>query len=123
MSMQRADESNRNVSSQCIYHVVWCPRVSAQSPHQWERRAIKIDCARSMYGISLQQRRIGSDPQLGLHRLVKLLKGRSSRLLRQEYPSLRSRLPTLWTNSSFVSTLGGAPFALITRSIEEQKHV
>ena len=47
------------------------------------------------------------DPQFGIHRLVKLLKGRSSRLLRQEYPSLRSRLPTLWTNSYFCATVGG----------------
>ena len=36
-------------------------------------------------------------------RLVRLLKGRSSRLLRQEFPTLKSRLPTLWTNSYFVS--------------------
>lgn len=32
------------------------------------------------------------------------MKGRSSRLLRQEFPWLKSRLPTLWTNSYFVST-------------------
>jgi putative transposase len=35
------------------------------------------------------------DPQYGIHRLVKAIKGSSSRLLRQELPSLRSRLPTL----------------------------
>ncbi len=35
---------------------------------------------------------VGVDPQLGSHRRVRLLKGRSSRLLRQELPSLRSRL-------------------------------
>jgi putative transposase len=49
------------------------------------------------------------DPQYGIHRLVRAIKGRSSRLLRQEYPWLKSRLPTLWTNSYFVSTVGGAP--------------
>lgn len=35
------------------------------------------------------------DPQLGIHRFVKLVKGRSSRLLRKEFPKLKSRLPTL----------------------------
>ena len=30
------------------------------------------------------------DPQYGIHRLVRAIKGRSSRLLRQEYPWLRS---------------------------------
>jgi putative transposase len=43
------------------------------------------------------------DPQFGIHSLIKRMKGRSSRLLRQEFPKLKSRLPTLWTNSYFVS--------------------
>ena len=33
------------------------------------------------------------DPQFGIHRLVKQIKGRSSRLLRQEFPSIKSRAP------------------------------
>src|SRR5437588_13068858 len=47
------------------------------------------------------------DPQLGIHRLVKHLKGVPSHSLRQEFRTLKSRLPTLWTNSYFVSTVGG----------------
>jgi putative transposase len=62
-------------------------------------------------------------PQYGIHRLVRQLKGRSSRLLRQEYPWLRSRLPTLWTNAYFVSTVGGAPLEVIKQYIEQQKRV
>jgi putative transposase len=61
------------------------------------------------------------DPQLGIHRLVKAIKGRSSRLLRQEFPWLRSRLPSLWTNSYFVATVDGAPLSVITRYVENQK--
>jgi putative transposase len=53
------------------------------------------------------------DPQFGIHRLVKRLKGRSSRLLRQEFPWLKSRLPTLWTNSYFVATVGGAALTVV----------
>jgi putative transposase len=62
------------------------------------------------------------NPQFGIHRFVKNLKGRSSRLLRQEFPHLTSRLPTLWTNSYFVSTVGGAPLARIKQYIENQKN-
>jgi putative transposase len=58
------------------------------------------------------------DPQYGIHRLVKQIKARSSRLLRQGFPSLRSRLPTLWTNSYFVATVGGAPLEIVTRYVE-----
>ena len=59
------------------------------------------------------------DPQFGVHNLVKRIKGRSSRLLRQEFHHLRTKLPTLWTN--FVSTVGGAPLAIVKQYIESQK--
>jgi putative transposase len=44
-------------------------------------------------------------------------------LLRQEFPVLRSRLPSLWTHSYFVSTVGGAPLEVIKQYIEQQKRV
>ena len=66
---------------------------------------------------------VSVDPQFGIHRLVKLIKRRSSRLLRQEFPALKRKLPTLWTNSYFVGTTGGAPLSIIKQYIEQQKHV
>ncbi len=63
------------------------------------------------------------DPQYGVHRLVKAVKGRSSRVLRDEFPWLRSRLPTLWTNAYFVATVGGAPLEVIRKYVENQKNV
>lgn len=50
-------------------------------------------------------------------------KGRSSHDLREEFPWLKSRIPTLWTNSYFVSTVGGAPLAQVRKYIERQKEV
>jgi putative transposase len=61
------------------------------------------------------------DPRYGIHKLVKAIKGRTSRVLREEFPWLRSKLPTLWTNSYFVATVGGAPLSAITRYVEQQK--
>jgi len=63
------------------------------------------------------------DPQFGIHKFVRHVKGRSSRLLRQEFAQLRSRLPTLWTNSYFVTTVGGAPLSVIKQYLENQKNV
>jgi len=63
------------------------------------------------------------DPQFGVHQLVKLMKGRSSRLLRLEFPWLKSRLPTLWTNSYFCATVGGAPLDIVRQYVEQQKNV
>jgi putative transposase len=67
--------------------------------------------------------RVSVDPQFGIHRLVRWMKGRSSRLLRQEFSWLRSRLPPLWTHSDCVATVGGAPLAIIKQSIENPKRV
>ena len=63
------------------------------------------------------------DPQFGIHKAVKQIKGRTSRVLREEFPWLRSRIPSLWTNSYFVSTVGGAPLSVIKQYIENQKSV
>lgn len=54
---------------------------------------------------------------------MRAIKGRSSRLLREEFLRLKSRLPSLWTNSYFVCTVGGAPLAVIKQYIENQKNV
>ena len=61
------------------------------------------------------------DPQFGIHKVVKRIKGISSRILREEFSWLKSRLPTLWTNSYFVSTVGKAPISIIKQYIESQK--
>ena len=64
---------------------------------------------------------VGCDPQFGIHRLVKLLKGLSSHALRAEFPALKRRLPSLWTNSYFVSTVGGVTLETLKRYVESQK--
>jgi putative transposase len=63
------------------------------------------------------------DPQFGIHRFVKNIKGVTSHHLRKEFVSLRRRLPSLWTNSYFVSTVGGAPLEVISQYVENQKNV
>jgi putative transposase len=65
---------------------------------------------------------VEADPQFGIHRFVKLAEGRSSRFLRKEYSQLRTRLPTLRTNSYFVSTVGGAPLVIVKQCIENQEN-
>jgi putative transposase len=63
------------------------------------------------------------DPQFGIHRLVRNIKGVTSRMLRGEFKTLRTRIPTLWTNSYCVITVGGAPLSVIKQYIENQKTV
>jgi putative transposase len=63
------------------------------------------------------------EPRLGIHRLVKRIKATSAGSLRNEFPRLRSRLPTLWNNNYYVSTIGRPERAAALRFLEEQREV
>lgn len=134
MNTKRAYKSNRNVYYSCKYHVVWCPKyrrkVLVEDTAERLKHLISEVCQEHQAEVlSLEimpdqvHLLVEVDPQFGIHRLVRLIKGRSSRFLRQEFPSLKTRMPTLWTNSYFVSTVGGAPLAVIKQYVENQKHV
>ena len=127
-------KSNNNVVYSCKYHVVWCPKyrrsVLVGDVDVRLKEIIQevcIEFSAEMIEMEVMPDHVHLlvevDPQFGIHRLVKFIKGRSSRLLRYEFPHLKSRLPTLWTNSYFVSTVGGAPLEVIRQYIEQQKQV
>lgn len=127
-------KSNNNVVYSCKYHVVWCPKyrrkVLENGIDDRLKELIEEICAESDIQIIEMEIMpdhvhllIEVDPQYGIHRAVKKIKGRTSRILRQEFPILVRRLPTIWTNSYFVSTVGGAPLAVIKQYIENQKNV
>lgn len=109
MASMESYRSNRNVVFDCKYHVVWCPkyrRPVLDTPGVSERLteiAREVCAERDADLVEIEtmpdhvHMLVGVDPQYGVHRLVKQVKGRSSRLLRQEFPSLATRLPTLWT--------------------------
>ena len=125
--------SNNNVVYRCAYHVVWCPKyrrpVIEGAVDERLKQIIREVCAeRECNLIELETMPdhvhllVECDPQYGIHRLVKQIKGRSSRVLRQEFDSLRSRLPTLWTNSYFVATVGGAPLGIVKQYVANQRN-
>jgi putative transposase len=127
-------KSNHNIVYSCKYHVVWCPKYRRRvltSEVEERLKVILHEVAdeRQAEIIELEimpdhvHLLVEVDPQFGIHRLIRLMKGRSSHHLRQEFPWLKKRLPTLWTNSYFVSTVGGAPLAVIKQYIENQKNV
>lgn len=60
-------------------------------------------------------------PQFGIHKAVKSMKGYTASILRDEFPSLKTRMPTLWTNSYFVSTVADTPSEVIKQYINAQK--
>ena len=112
------------------YHLMWCPK---------RRRSILVDrittrleqvireTAKEM-SVEVLDLAVNPDhlhlfvsthPQLSAHKIVKRLKGRSSRTLRKEFPELL-KLPSLWTHSYFVSTAGHVSAKTTQEYIERQ---
>jgi putative transposase len=124
--------TNANIAFQCAYHVVWCPKyrrkvIGGRMEQRLKEIIAEVIAEKGAWLIELETMPdhvhllVEVDPQLGVHKLVKAIKGRSSRVLREEFPWLKSRLPSLWTNSYFVATVGGAPLSVIKRYVQTQK--
>ncbi len=125
-------KSNNNVVYSCKYHVVFCPKyrrpvlvngvderlkeIIHEASDQMSSEILELEIMPDQVHLLIEV-----DPQFGIHKAVKRIKGSSSRFLRKEFPWLKSRLPTLWSNSYFVATVGGAPIEVIKQYIEDQK--
>ncbi len=66
---------------------------------------------------------IENNPKVPMTRIVGLIKGETSRILREEFPHLKSRLPSLWTRSKFISSVGCVSLKVVKEYIEAQKGV
>ncbi len=65
---------------------------------------------------------IDVDPQFGVNKAVKGIKAHTARVLRKEYPDLMKKVPTLWTDSYFISAVGNPSRADIEEYIDMQKN-
>lgn len=123
--------NNSNIVYNCWYHVVFCPKyrrkvlmppiderlkvILAEQIERWGQELIEMEVMPDHVHLL-----VGCDPQFGIHRLVKLLKGYSSHTLREEFPALKRRLPSLWTNRYFVATTGGVTLDTLKRYVQNQ---
>ncbi|MFG3601656.1 IS200/IS605 family transposase [Micromonospora chersina] len=130
--MSVALRSNSNVVFQCAFHVVWCPKyrrpvLGGRVEERLTQLIGEVVEEKGAWLVALEvmpdhvHLLVEVDPRFGVHKLVKAIKARTSRVLREEFPSLRSRLPTLWTNSYFVATTGDVPLAGVEEYVEQQR--
>ena len=114
------------------YHRVWCPKY---------RRAILVgEVAEDLRSLLHQKAKelevqiealeimpdhvhlfIESDPTEAPQRLANQFKGFTSHTLRHKYPHLCSRLPSLWSRSYYVGSIGQVSAETVKRYIEMQK--
>jgi putative transposase len=130
--MARDISSNHNITFDCKYHVVFCPKyrkkvlvepVDSRLKELFTQKATDLQAEIVEMEIMPDHVHllIKCDPQFGIHKIVKHLKGYTSRILREEFRHLKSRLPSLWTNSYFVATVGSVQLDVIKRYIKTQK--
>lgn len=127
-------ESNNTWVYSCRYHIIWCPKYRRkvltngidtrlkELLNNWQEeldyRIIEQEIMPDYIHLLIQ-----TTPDVSIPDLVKTLKGRTARILRKEFPQLKSRLPNLWTRSKFVATVGAVSLEVIKQYIENQKGV
>lgn len=114
------------------YHIIWCPKYRRKilvNGVDDRLKEVLTDIAEEM-GCSIQTMEVMPDhihiflkgvPTLPIHLIVRSLKGKSSKILRQEFPHLKKRLPCLWTRSYYCETIGCINEETIKKYIENQK--
>jgi putative transposase len=112
------------------YHVIWCPKyrkaiLIGEIKTKLEQ-IIKEVCAEHNMTIKAMEVMpnhvhlfVSADPKMTPYKIVKNIKGRSSNVLRKQFPELM-KLPSLWSGSYFISSIGNASEETIQRYIEEQ---
>jgi putative transposase len=124
--------SNNTIVYVCRYHGVFCPKyrrkvlappleerlktILAEQIERWGQALIELEVLPDHVPLL-----VGCDPQFGIHRLMKLLKGYSSHPVREEFPACKRRRPSLWTNSYSCATTGGVTRETLKRYVQNQK--
>ena len=118
----------------CQYHVIFCPKYRRKVLNNGVDIRLKeiIYEVANQYNFTICELEVMEDyvhllidcnPKFGIAECVKKIKGISSHKLRSEFPYLKSRIPTLWTRSSFISTVGTVSLEVVKQYIENQKYV
>ena len=114
------------------YHIVWCPKyrrpvltseVENRLRQLLAEKAAELDM--TIHALEVMPDHVHlfveADPTLSVAEIVNRFKGYTSRVLRQEFTMLRSRLPTLWSRSYYCGTVGAVSEATVKRYIANQK--
>ncbi len=113
-----------------LYHIIWCPKrrrkVLVGPVHDRLKQIIEEVVSENQWAIlelAIQPDHvhlfIRSNPYTLPVDIARLIKGRSSHTLREEFPQLM-KMPSLWTRSTFYSTAGNVSSEIIQTYIEKQ---
>ncbi len=114
------------------YHVVFCPKyrrsvlvkpVDARLKALLRQKAEELDLTIHVMEVMPDHVHlfVEGSPTICVAEIVNGLKGFTSHTLREEFPSLRSRLPTLWSRSYYAGSVGSVSESVVRKYIEDQK--
>jgi len=114
------------------YHIVWCPKYRRKVLENKIAERLKTllhqkadETNMIIHGLEIMPDHvhlfIESDPTWAVAGIAHVFKGYTSRVLRKEFASLCSRLPTLWSKSYYAGTVGNVSEETIKKYIESQK--
>lgn len=128
------DELRRNPHSVSLvnFHFVWCPKrrkpvLTGEVAHRLQEIIFELCIENNWRLIALEimpdhvHFLVNVDPDWSAAKVMKRLKGRASHHLREEFPHLK-KLPTLWTPSYFVGSVGNVSTEIVKRYIEGQRN-
>lgn len=113
-----------------VYHIIWCPKRRRRilrgeiaqrleqlvnevvNEHNWQVLTLSIQPDHVHLFIRSNPYTLPTD-------IARLIKGRSSHALREEFPHLM-KMPSLWTRSTCYSTAGNVSSETIQKYIERQ---
>ena len=116
-----------------VYHIIWCPKrrrriLRGEIAQRLEQLVNEVVNEHNWQVLTLSIQPdhvhlfIRSNPYTEPSDIARLIKGRSSHALREEFPYLM-KMPSLWTRSTFYSTAGNVSSETIQKYIERQsKH-
>ncbi|MFQ5796676.1 MAG: IS200/IS605 family transposase [Candidatus Bipolaricaulia bacterium] len=118
----------------CQYHVLFCPkyRRAVLTDQIAERLDALLLEKQAEYGYEILDRDVlpdhvhlllSVDPRIGVNKVVSQIKGYTAHTLRKEFPQLKSRLPSLWTRSKFISSVGAVTLEVVKQYLTDQKGV
>lgn len=133
MNNERWTHSNTTIFN-IAYHIIWCPKyrrkilvneVEDRLKTLLVEKAKEIGCEISIQEVMPDHVHIfiKTKPTLAPHYIVQQLKGYTSRILRKEFPKLKSRIPTLWTRSYYCESIGHISEETVKKYIKDQKNV
>lgn len=116
-----------------VYHIIWCPKrrrriLRGEIAQRLEQLVNEVVNEHNWQVLTLSIQPdhvplfVRSNPYTEPSDIARLIKGRSSHALREEFPYLM-KMPSLWTRSTFYSTAGNVSSETIQKYIERQsKH-